>query len=313
MVCIGAVNDPLGSRRVLPLSSPLRTGHEDFPSSGSGPEPLSPVLLMTLPRAPGVYKTFITKVVRSTLSCRDDMIRFYAFSRYERDMTQRASVSLLLGQYQPLFLVGFPSSLLLLALQPVLPPSWVIWGVSPCDLGEACDRGCIGLDQFCLSCPKCPLTVAPEVACFSPFTSLVWVSAFCPNPEHLPLGMADLLKDLLGCTVPVIIRPSSYNRIQFLDNLPCRGLFVSVQIGSNCPHVFEDFFLRWDSQHFALLPEFPDVKPQEVHPFFDVYSPGFCFTECQPSVVEELLQSRSGMGFQYFSCGGRCHKVVGIS
>jgi hypothetical protein len=30
-------SSPLGSRRVLPPSSPLRTGREDFPSSGSSP------------------------------------------------------------------------------------------------------------------------------------------------------------------------------------------------------------------------------------------------------------------------------------
>jgi len=31
------VKSPPGSRRVLPLSSPLRTGREGFPSSGSSP------------------------------------------------------------------------------------------------------------------------------------------------------------------------------------------------------------------------------------------------------------------------------------
>jgi len=54
------------------------------------------------------------------------MIRFYAFTRYKWDVTQSASVSLFLVQYQPLFLVGFPSHLLLLALRPVLAQSWVI-------------------------------------------------------------------------------------------------------------------------------------------------------------------------------------------
>jgi hypothetical protein len=75
---------------------------------------------MTLPMAPGVYETFIVDGVCSTLACRDHMIRFYAFSCYERDATQSASVSLLLVQYQPLFRVGFPSHLLLLPLCPVL-------------------------------------------------------------------------------------------------------------------------------------------------------------------------------------------------
>src|SRR6266568_552775 len=68
--------DPPGSRRVLPLSSPLRTGREGFPSSGSSPWPLLPVLLMTLPMAPGVYQTFIVDVVRSTLTCKDNVGKY---------------------------------------------------------------------------------------------------------------------------------------------------------------------------------------------------------------------------------------------
>src|SRR6266849_10753730 len=152
---------PPGSRKVLPPSSPLRTGHESFPSSGSSPWPLSPVLLVTLPMAPGVYETFVVHVVCSTLTCRDKMIRFYVFPRYEWDVTQSASVSLFLVQYPPLFLVGFPSHLVLLALRPVVAQNWVIGGVLPCDLGEAGERDCIGFDQFRLSFPECPITVVP--------------------------------------------------------------------------------------------------------------------------------------------------------
>ena len=44
-----ARGEPPGSQGVLPLSSPLRTGQESCPSSGSSPWPLSPVLLMPLP------------------------------------------------------------------------------------------------------------------------------------------------------------------------------------------------------------------------------------------------------------------------
>jgi len=65
------------------------------------------------------------------------MIRFYAFTHDERDVTQSASVSLPLVQYQPLFLVGFPSHLLFLALCPVLAQSWVTGRIPSCDLREA--------------------------------------------------------------------------------------------------------------------------------------------------------------------------------
>ena len=260
--------------------------------------------------APGVDKTFIAKVVSSPLTCRDNMIRFYGFSRYTWDSTQSASVSLALVPSQPLLLVGFPSHLVLLALHPVLAQRWVTGRVLPCDRGEASDWGDVGFDQCCLSFIACPRAVVPEVAGFHPFTSLLRVSAFRPPPEHLPLGMSNFLEDMFGCTVPVIVCPSPDNRIAFLDDPPCRGLLRSVQGGSECPHVFEDFFLVWDGQPFALFPAFPDVKPQEVQPFLDVYDPGFGFTEGQTSFRKKFLSPWSGIGFQYFPCWGRDHKVI---
>ena len=185
--------------------------------------------------APGVYKTFVIDVVCSTLACRDDMIRLYAFSRYKWEGTQRASVSLSLVQHQPVFRVGFPSHVLLLTLRPILAQRWIIGGVLPRDLREAGDRGCVGLDQFRLPFPECPIAVVPKVAGFHPFTAFFRVSAFRPDPEHLPLGMSDLVKDVFGCTVPVIIRPSSYHGVEFPNDLPCRGLLMCVQVGSWLP------------------------------------------------------------------------------
>ena len=256
--------DPELRPPLVAIPSVRDTAHT-FTSSGSSPWPLSPVLLVTLPMAPGVYKTFVLDLVCSTLACREKMIRFYAFSPYEGDVTQRASVSLFLVQYQPLFLVGFPSHLLLLALRPVLAQGWVIGGMPPCDFGEACDRGCVGLHQFRLSFPECPITVVPKIARFHPFLAFIRVSALRPGPEHLPLGMSNLLKDVFGCTVPVILRPSPYDRVECFDYLPCRGLLMCVQVGPRRSHVLEDFFLLWDGQQCSLFPEFPDVKPQEVH------------------------------------------------
>ena len=242
------------------------------------------------------------------------MVRFYGFSRNELDSTQGAPIFLSLEQHQPLFRVGFPSYLSLLALYPVLFERWVIGGISPCDLGEACDRGCIGLDQFCLSFPvECPVAVALEGADYPPFTSFLRMSAFCPYPKHLPLGMSNLLKDMFGCTVSGVVCPSSYHRIERPNNLHCQGLLMCVQVGTYVPYVFTDFFLLWDGQQLSLLPEFPDVKPQEVKSFCDMHNPGFSFTECQSSFLEKLLQAWSGVGFQYFSCGGRCHTVIGIA
>ena len=76
----------------------------------------------------------------------------------------------------------------------------------------------------------------------------------------------------------------------------------------------KDFFLLWDGQQFFLpVPEFPDVKPQEVKPFFDMNCPGFAFVQCQPSLLEKFHHTRSSVGFQYFPSRGRYHKVIGVA
>ena len=237
------------------------------------------------------------------------MICLYAFSRYKWDGTQSASVSLFLVQHQPSFRVGFPFHLPLLALRPIVAQSWIIGGIFPCDLREAGDGDGVGLDQFCLPFTECPIAVVPKVAAFYPSTAFSRVSAFRPDPKHLPLGMSDLLEDLLGCTVPVIIRPSSYDGVELPHDLPCGGLLLCVQVGSGGSYRFEHLFFLWDGQQFPLFPECPDVKPQKVQPLFYVDYPGFGFTECQPSFLEALFQSWSGIGFQYFPCRGRDHKV----
>jgi hypothetical protein len=241
------------------------------------------------------------------------MLRFYAFSHYEGDVTQSASVSLLLVQQQSLFLVGFPSHVLLLALRPVLAQGWVIGGVPPCDLREACDRGGVGLHQCRLSCPECPITVVLKIAGFHPLPAVMRVSAFRPSPEHLPWGMSNLLKDVFGRTVPIIIRPAPDDRVECFDDLPCRGVLMGVQVGSRRSHVLEDFCLVWDGQQCSLFPEFPDVKPKEVNPVCDMPAPGFGFIECQASFWEELFYSWSGIGFQCFPGRSRCHKVIGLA
>jgi len=163
------------------------------------------------------------------------MIRFYAFSRNEWDVTQSALVSLFLVQYQPVLLVGFPSHLLLLALRPILAQRWVVGGVLPCDFGEAGDRGCVGFAQCGLLLKECPVAIAPKVARFHPFTSFVRVSAFRPVPEHLPLSMSNFCEDVFGRRVPVVVRPSSNNGVEIPHNLHCRGLLMCVQVGSYKP------------------------------------------------------------------------------
>jgi hypothetical protein len=212
---------------------------------------------------------------------------------------------------QPLLRAGCPAHLLLLALRPVWAPRWVIGGMAPGALRDAGERGGSGLHQCRLACPTCPRTVVPNLAGFHPFSALVRVAAFRPPPAPRPVGMSHLLQDVCGGTVPVILRPAPYDRVKFLDSMPCRGVLMGVQGGAECPHGFENFFLRWDGQPLTLFPACPDVKPQEVHPFCDVHDPGFGFLECQATCVEQLCHPWSRIGCQYFPGRGRAHTVIG--
>jgi hypothetical protein len=260
--------------------------------------------------APGVYKAFITEVIGTALAFEVDMVRFYAFSGYELDVTQGAPIFLSLEQHQPLFRMGFPTYLSLLSLYPVLAQSWVIGRISSCDFRKAGNRGFVGLDQFpVFFVMECPVAIILEVPCFYPLTSFLRMSAFGPYPQHLPLGMSDLAEGFTGCAVSVVIRPSPYDWVERSNYLHRRGLLMCIQVGPYCSNMLQDLFLLGDGQQCSTLPEFPDVKPQEVKPFPDVHDTGFGFTEFQSSLLEKCLNSRSGVGFQYFSGWGRCHKV----
>jgi hypothetical protein len=183
---------------MLPPSSPLRTGHESCPSSGSSPWPLAPVLLVALPMAPVVDKAFVSDSVCAPLAWREHRLRCYPFSPYAWDVTPSAAVSLFLVQPQPWLLVGCPAHVLLLARRPVVAPRGVRGGIAPGDLRAAGDRGGIGRHQCRLACPECPLPVVPNIAGCHPLPACVRVAAFRPPPAPLPLGMSHLLQDVCG-------------------------------------------------------------------------------------------------------------------
>jgi hypothetical protein len=132
---------------------------------------------MTLPMAPGVYQTFVDDVVRSTLTCGYDMVRFSVFSWYKWDSTQSASLPLSLVQHQSLFRIGFPSHLLLLSFLPVFSQGGVVGRASSYDLCEAGDWGFVGFSQFCLCFMERPVAVISEVASLYPLAAFIWVSA----------------------------------------------------------------------------------------------------------------------------------------
>jgi len=303
---------PPGRQSVLPLSSPLRTGHAGCPSSGSSPWPLSPVHVVTLPRTPGVYETCMLHGLCSTLTGRDKRVRFSVFSRSTWDATQSAWVSLLLVHEPPLCLVGFPAHVLLRALHPVLAQSWVIGRVLPWDGGAAGERGCVGGAPRRLSFPACPRAVVPPRASRPPLPSCVRMSALRPAPEPRPWGLSHLLKDVLGRAVSGGMRPASPNGGAGLRDPHCRGVLLGVQGGSHGSEVLEPFCLLWDGQPCSSAPALPEREPQEVAPCLALHQPGVGCTARPSTVLEELFPLWSARGFQFLPWGGCAHTGVSV-
>ena len=167
--------------------------------------------------APGVYKAFVIDIACSPLAGRDHMIRFYAFSHYEWDVTQRASVSLSLVQHQPLFLVGFPSHLLLLALRPVVAQGWVKGECFPVTFVKRV----IGLRRAAPVPPFLPRMSnnrRSEHSGLSP--SSCFYSGVGVSPTSRASAIGHVLKDVFGRTVPVIMRPSRMTGLSALMTCP---------------------------------------------------------------------------------------------
>jgi hypothetical protein len=215
----------------------------------------------------------------------------YGLAGDERDAAQGAFELLFPLENQSLFREGFPDQLLLATFGPIGALRRIVGRRLPSDFLEAGDRGLVELHQFGFSGSKRPVAVVQEVARLHPVTRSLWVSAFRPSPEHLPVPVSDLVESLAGADVSVVIRPSPDNWVKFLDYLAGRGLLVRPQIGLDPLQVLQDLLFLGDDDRLLPAPEGPDRVPQEVEPLVDVDDAGVCFAECQARISEEFLDA----------------------
>jgi hypothetical protein len=241
------------------------------------------------------------------------VIDLYGLARDELDTTQGTFIFLVPVDYPAFCRDGFPGHLLFAAFGPVRALCRIVGSGFPHDFLVAGDRGLVGFHQFDPIGSERPVAVVQEVADLHPFTWLLGVSAFRPSPEHLPLSVPDLIEGLAGADMSVVIRPSPDNRVEFLDHLSGGGLLVRLQIVFDPSQVPQDLVFLGDDERFRPATEFPDVEPEEVEPFIDVNDPGLRFANRQAAISEESFDTGSDVGFQYFSCRGRHHEVVGVA
>ena len=89
--------------------------------------------------------------------------------------------------------------------------------------------------QLRLARKEGPATVVTKVTLANPLNRFVRVSAFGPSPEHLPRSVVRLFVGLFGRAVPVVVRPTSYHRVEISYHLSCGRLLVAVEIHFDAP------------------------------------------------------------------------------
>lgn len=242
------------------------------------------------------------------------MMDLYLILRGEGYLTQTASIVLRFQQRQQLLKVGLPCHLSLISGLPVVAQARVIGAVTSYNLCETSYRCFVWFNQFVFAIVERPPTVIPEIVVFHPLVRFVWMAAFGPLPQHLPLAMSYFGKYLFSRTVPVIIGPPPDDGVEFENYLFSLFLLMRLQISFNGVKMFDDLlFLRLSQQGAVAVVKPADVETQKVEPFVYVNNVGFGFTQLQTALLNKLHQLWFDIGFQYLLRRGCYHKVVGIT
>lgn len=94
-----------------------------------------------------------------------------------------------------------------------------------------------------------------------------------PTPGLAPDGTVDVAERPFTTDVPVIVGPTSYDGVEYLDHLGSSGTSVCFENGTDLGQVAFDRCLGWLDDQFAVV--FTDVLTEKVEPLFDVYNTGF--------------------------------------
>src|SRR4051794_25085032 len=119
------------------------------------------------------------------------------------------------------------------------------------------------------------------------------------------------MERLLRRTMPVIVRPTPDERVEFADDLTGGGLPMSTQIvmdGAQMPHYLALLWRRQDHTPVAAHSE-----AEKVEAVVDVDDAGLRLAQLQPTLFEKRRQRGNDIPFQ--DLAGRCrhHQIVGIA
>src|SRR2546426_2358985 len=86
-----------------------------------------------------------------------------------------------------------------------------------------------------------------------PTSGLVRMSSFGPVPHEFEDGCVHCGKGLRACHMPMVKRPSPNDRVQLADQVPCRGLLVSLDHSADLFQERFDILLGGFDEHLAVI------------------------------------------------------------
>ena len=202
----------------------------------------------------------------------------------------------------------------LCTLLPVVTERRIVRTVSSTHLDVARDRRVRRIEQGRRWRPEYPISVSDsfEVALFHPRARLLWVAAFGPLPQHLPVAMSDISKSIFGCAVPIVVCPTSDDGIEQSNCLLRLGLFVGVEHRFDVPQMLLHLFFLRCCQQDAVVSS--DGKAQKIEAFIIAMNDACLdLVHRQATFGHEGIQSRLDIFQQHFARWSRRDKIVGVS
>ena len=174
-------------------------------------------------------------------------------------------------------------------------PCRIVGVAIPFDLGVLSDGCCGGQAQPVLDgfttllfgrAEEAPVLVSAsaKIPVLHPLLALLWMSPFCPSPQHFEDGSIYTDKGFLGICVSVIVRPSPYFGVECRYQPVCCSLFVILNDFSDVRKERFHVLLRRFNKELPVVLTY--MLPEKVKSLLDVRYPGFLFREFQSSWLQ---------------------------
>src|SRR5688572_18388090 len=119
------------------------------------------------------------------------------------------------------------------------------------------------------------------------------------------------MERLLRRTMPVIVRPTPDERVEFADDLAGGGLSMSTQIVMDGAQMLHHLALLWRRQDHTLIPAHGETE--EIKAVIDVDDAGLRLAQLQSTLFKKRRQRGNDIPLQNLAARCRHHQIVGIA